>query len=289
MPVCQKAEVPDFDESAGQDMEEESPQEFGRVQGQELLSVAVTGISPAEGHLPVLEADQSAVGNRHAMSVAGQVLDHVPRAGKGATCVHDPVSTAEMAHQSMERGWVEERLECALQAELLFTEGCAEDGEELASKHAAEDLEGWEKAFAARNPARLVGTDATGRDHAVQVRMRQQLLIPKCARRRVRQSARPDGAGLRRWSVRSQKPRGTECVDHFRILQGQHRQFVRQGEHQMAIGNRQQIAALGGEPFFTGAGLALGAMPIAAGVEYDGIALLHSGFVVCWACSAVWR
>ena len=96
------------------------------------------------------------------MRVAGQVLDDVSRSGERASCIHDPVSAAELAHQSLELDWVEERLESAFQAELMLVEGVAEERQELPSEHAAEDLEGQEEAFAAGNPARLVGADSAG-------------------------------------------------------------------------------------------------------------------------------
>jgi hypothetical protein len=39
----------------------------------------------------------------------------------------------------------------------------------------------------------------------------------------------------------------------------------------MAVGDRQEIPALSGEPLLASGGLALGAMPIAAGVECGGL------------------
>src|SRR4051794_30529552 len=61
-----------------------------------------------------------------------------------------------------------------------------------------------------------------------------------------------------------------EVVDDLLILQGQPRQLVWDGEDDMNVVDRQQFLAAPGEPLVASVGLALWAVPGAAGVERDG-------------------
>ena len=58
-------------------------------------------------------------------------------------------------------------------------------------------------------------------------------------------------------------------VDHRLVLIGDRRDLGRHREHDVEIGHRQQIGLAGGEPLFARGALALGAMPVAAGVIGD--------------------
>ena len=60
--------------------------------------------------------------------------------------------------------------------------------------------------------------------------------------------------------------RGTEqdAIDHTRVLQGQRRQFMGEGENDVAIRNRQHLLGSGGQPLIARSAVALGTMPVAA-------------------------
>src|SRR5450759_4644044 len=71
-------------------------------------------------------------------------------------------------------------------------------------------------------------------------------------------------------------------IDDSRVLQGQRRQFVRQGEDHMTIGNGQDLLRAGGEPLVARPAVALRAMPVAARSVFNHlmgavVALLYVG------------
>jgi hypothetical protein len=47
------------------------------IEGHDAAAVVVSGVSPAEAYLSAVEAEQPSVGDGDAVSVAGQVLQHV--------------------------------------------------------------------------------------------------------------------------------------------------------------------------------------------------------------------
>ena len=59
----QETEVADTHEASGKGVEEKAPQELLHGQGHQALLVAVGGVSPAEGNLVVLQADQTVIGD----------------------------------------------------------------------------------------------------------------------------------------------------------------------------------------------------------------------------------
>src|SRR5208283_5062419 len=75
--VGQKAEMTDADETRGKHAEQEAAQELLDRQGHQALLVAVRGVSPAKGELPVLEGDQAVIGDGHAVGVAAEITENV--------------------------------------------------------------------------------------------------------------------------------------------------------------------------------------------------------------------
>ena len=69
--VGEQSEVADLDEAGGQDMEQETADELYRVEFHNAASVVVAGVPPTEAHLPVLEAEESSVGDGHPVCVSG--------------------------------------------------------------------------------------------------------------------------------------------------------------------------------------------------------------------------
>ena len=61
-----------------------------------------------------------------------------------------------------------------------------------------------------------------------------------------------------------------QTVDHLLILQGQRRQEVREREDDMDVGGRQEFPTARLQPTVSGVSLALGAVPVSAGVVGDG-------------------
>ncbi len=85
------AEVPDADEASRQDMLAKATQELGCGESHDALLVAVGIVSPSEGHVVTIEAEQTLVADGHAVGVTAKVTKHtfgLPKSGLG---VDDPV------------------------------------------------------------------------------------------------------------------------------------------------------------------------------------------------------
>jgi hypothetical protein len=60
-----------------------------------------------------------------------------------------------------------------------------------------------------------------------------------------------------------------QVIDDRLVLIGDVGDLSRQGEHDMEVGHRQEFGPAVGQPLFGSGGLALGAVPVAAGVVAD--------------------
>ena len=65
-------------------------------------------------------------------------------------------------------------------------------------------------------------------------------------------------------------PDQQEMVQEFLVLQGERRQFMRQGEDNMDVASGKKLLTTRLEPTVAGAGLTLRAVPVAAAVVRDG-------------------
>ena len=88
-----EAEVADAHEAAGQQVEEEAPQELIERQSQKPLLVGMCGVAPAEGDVALLESNQPAVRDGNAMRVSTEIAQRVLRAAERRLGINDPVVT----------------------------------------------------------------------------------------------------------------------------------------------------------------------------------------------------
>ena len=80
--VGKETVVPDPDETARKDVEQETPQERFGIEGHELLPVAVRAILPAKGHLPVSHGNEPIVRDADSMRVASEIRDDLLGSGE---------------------------------------------------------------------------------------------------------------------------------------------------------------------------------------------------------------
>ncbi len=80
----------DADEAVRQDVEQKATQKGLSLHGGDPGGVAVGAVLPAESDLPLVEGEQAVVGESDAMGVAGEIGQHLIRAGEGRLAVHDP-------------------------------------------------------------------------------------------------------------------------------------------------------------------------------------------------------
>lgn len=118
MPVGEQAVVPDFDESVGEDVEEESPDELEGGQGHGSGVVSMFGVSVLEGDLISFETDDPAVGDGAAVGVSAEVSDDVLGTSEWGLAVDVPVDPVEAVEEGAEGGWLRQRSDVSREGEL---------------------------------------------------------------------------------------------------------------------------------------------------------------------------
>src|SRR5665213_397082 len=169
--VGEEAEVADAHEATWQQVQQEAAQELIDRQSQQSLLVGMSGVSPAEGDLALFEGDQSSVGDGYAMGVAAEIAQRMFRSAEWWLGIDDPVVAEEGSAPSGEGSWIRKRGEVSMELELVVAEGRLQSVVKLAAKDAAEHLDRQEETGARRDPACVVGSEASGGSHAVDMGM----------------------------------------------------------------------------------------------------------------------
>lgn len=88
--IGQKAEVADFSEAFGKDVDEKSADELLGVQSRESNAIVLFSISPLERNLAVYKCLQAVVGNSDAVRIAAEIVENLSRTAKGRLGIDDP-------------------------------------------------------------------------------------------------------------------------------------------------------------------------------------------------------
>jgi hypothetical protein len=103
-------------------VEQETAQELLRAERHDFLLISVGIILPAESNLIIRESYEAVVGDGHAMSVAGEIAEHMMGTTEGWLGIDNPVLTEEGTQEGAKRLLVFERLERSGEAELVLLE-----------------------------------------------------------------------------------------------------------------------------------------------------------------------
>ena len=134
----------------------------------------------AEAHVVVVDVEQPVIGDRDAMGVATDVVEHLLRPGErplwrrrptrsaaaGATCGQRRADPATPRASPKNRSWPASKAACS---------AVQEETTEEAREHAHRQ----EEAGPTRDPARAIGREAAARDDTMEMRMMHQGLSPR--------------------------------------------------------------------------------------------------------------
>ena len=148
--------------------------------------------------------------------------------------------------------------------------GGLESGDKLAAEDTAEHFDGKEEGSARGDPAGVVRSETAGGQHAVDMGMMLQSLVPgmEHAEEANLSSKVPGIAGDLQQSCSTGLKQ--QVIDQTLVLQCQRSQFPRQGEDDMHVAGGQQLPLSRPEPAQAGVALAPWAMPVATRVVGDG-------------------
>jgi hypothetical protein len=254
--VCLKTEVADADEAMWQDVKQEAADEVWCGQGERPARVVAPAVAVAKGDLAVLVGQDALVADGDAMGVAPEVTQQLCRAGHGSLAVDDPFLGGSLSQQVLPEVWSDG---CR-----FLLQGAFEELEQLASEHPGEDAHRDQKARACGDPAILRSVEAATGDDAMEVGVKEEGLGPGMqhgdrARRRSEPALahgmeRPDGR------LEEQRVARAPISQEERVERGRHR------EDQVKVGHREELILLCLDPVCLFQVLALGAMPVPAGV-----------------------
>ncbi len=159
-------------------MEQESPKKLLGGDSHQSLLAAMGIIFPAKRHLAIDNIDNPVIGDGDAMRIAGQVVEDVFGPTEWPFGVDYPVVTKQQSQELTERFLLGKPFHTAGEPEFALEKGALETGDELTAKDAAEYLHRQEERIARVDPALVVGREAAGWDHAVNMRVSLEGLPP---------------------------------------------------------------------------------------------------------------
>jgi len=127
----------------------------------------------------VIEGNETAIRNSHAMGVGAEIPQHLIGSAEGRFAVHHPPQAVELMDQAPEEPRLHQSFEHALKDQFSGGVGLLESLQKFAAEDLAENAFREKEARAARMlPVRVIWRQTSGGDHTVNVRMMLELLIP---------------------------------------------------------------------------------------------------------------
>ena len=167
--------MPDTDETARQDMQQEATQELIGRQREESFLVSMSGVSPAKRDLVILEGNESGIGNRNAMGVSAEIAQHLLGSAARRLAVDHPSRRVKLTDQTPKQFGLRQALKQAVKTELSGSVSLLERFEKLAAEHFAENRFREKEALTSRaHPMGMVARQTAGSYDAVNMRMEQQ-------------------------------------------------------------------------------------------------------------------
>ena len=216
-------------------MQEEAAPELLHRQRHQPLLVVMRGIPPAKRNLAIRQGNQPVVGDGDTVGVRAEISQDMLRSSEGSLAIHDPVMAKQLPQPGGEDLGLGEEFEVAIEAELALGEGALQSGHELAAKHSTQHSVGKKEGAAGGNPARVIGGQTPGREYAMDMGMKLELLILSV------QNAEETDLGAQMLGIEGhfEKSLGAgveqEVVDRLLVLQSERRQFSRQSENDMHV------------------------------------------------------
>src|SRR5215472_335091 len=269
--VGQQTEVADLDEAGRQHVQQETRDELNRIEAHDLDAVFVSGIPPAELHLSVAHAEQSAIRNGNPVGVACQVLQHMVGTAERGLGIDHPLLAAQLGEHGVEACGASQRSQSTGKAQLLVSVSLLEKGQHLAAEQAPQHRHGQQESGAAGDPAGVIQRESARRNQAVQVRMMTQLLAPGM------EHGEETDASAETMSIGGDLHQGLRysaeqpVINQTLVSECNCCHGFGQGEDNVRVGYGQQRGSLTRQPAIARRGLTLWAMAIAAGAIGHGL------------------
>jgi hypothetical protein len=207
------------------------------------------------------------------MRVTAEIFQNLSGAAEGRFRVNHPLGAAKRTKEVAELARIAERGAVAEEVELSAVEGGLQGVEKEAAEQTGEDADWEEEVRTAADPAGTVRAKPAARDGAMDVRMIEQVLAPGV------EDGEEAEIGSQVFRVAREGEQGLgngaqeDAVNHAWVLESEGVEWGGDSEDDVKVGNGEEFGLAAGEPTGALRVLALGAMPIAAGVVGDALML----------------
>ena len=164
------------------------------------------------------------------------------RTTEGRFAIDHPIMPEQLAEPGGEDLGLSEPLQITIEAQFPFGAGALQGCHELTAKNPAQHLDGKKERVAGVDPAGVIQRESTGRDHAMDMRVMLELLIPGV------QHAEETDLGAQMSGIASHFEQGCgagaeqQVVDGLLVLQGEWCQFPRQSKDYVNIAGTSRAA-----------------------------------------------
>ncbi len=176
--VGQKAVMPNPLEPARKNMQQEAADQLRCIQGHDFLTRVVAVILPAKADFAINEVDQSIVGDGNPMRVATEILEDVLGSAKWWLGEYHPLSLPHRSQILGEGTGSLKRFKRVEEAQEAGVKGALQLRQKQPAKQPREYAHRQEEPRAAGEPVFAIGTQAAARNHAMQMRVMEQILAP---------------------------------------------------------------------------------------------------------------
>jgi hypothetical protein len=155
--VPQEAVITNALETAGQDVKQETPDEFIGGQGHRFDLASSPVILPLEADLIAFYIEQAIVGDGHAMGIAADIVENLLRPGERALGIDHPLGSFRPGQMPDKREAFTKWLQCAEKLQSAGIERVLQGFEKQASEQTGQNPDWQEEVRSAGNPSLTVG------------------------------------------------------------------------------------------------------------------------------------
>ena len=101
-PVGQEADMAHALQAMGNDVQEKAADELVGFQGHGLHAIALASVAVGKVHLAILHIDEAVIGDGHAVGVAAEIVEDVPRSCQRSLGIDDPLLGIELVGKALE-------------------------------------------------------------------------------------------------------------------------------------------------------------------------------------------
>lgn len=239
--VGEKAVVADTLEAAGQNVHQETPDEFTGVEGHGFIGAAFV-VFVGEGDFSVFHTDETVIGDGDAVGITGKVIQDGPGTGERRPDMDVPLDLTADAQEFLKLPGIGIGLQVSVKFELAHLEGALQSLKEKAPEEPGENPDGQEELLFACDPAFPVRSQSSAGHDAVQMGMVRKRLAPGVQHRHESQlRAEVLGVGC----DTQQRLRGgaeQHVIDRLLVLQREGSELVREGKHGVAVRDGQYFS-----------------------------------------------